>query len=104
MAEGYCNQDAAILHQKGTTFGNYNEIKQYFHTQATEPKRSTFYLLTEDHKALRLLSFYSGEKISTMVQDLLRDAILERATQLGVHDIYDIAREQLLKKQIQLSL
>lgn len=99
IAEGFWNEDAPILHQTGVSFKNYNVMKKYFHTLPDEPKRCTFYLLTEDYEALRILSHHCGESLSELTRNLLRDAILCKAAEIHRPDIYTEARNRLAKKK-----
>ncbi len=103
MADGFWNEDAPILHQEGITFKNYNTMKQYFNSLPTEPKRCTFYLLTEDYEALRILSHHCGEPLSELTRNLLRDAILSKAAEIHRPDIYTEAKDRLTRKRLKKS-
>lgn len=99
MAYGHDDTDAPILHESGIMFAGYDKMKAYFSTLPKELVNCTFHLPIEDMEALRSLAFYSAQNISELVQEILHEAILKRATQLNVPHIYEEVYTILAKKQ-----
>ena len=98
----YRHSDAPVLHEEPLTFDGYDALKKYFHTLPDERISVTFTLPAEDKEVLDLLTFYCHENKSALVQELLHDALMKRAIDVGRPDIYAEAHTILLRHRTRL--